>query len=256
MDDPVEAPEDLVQCSNCNKEVAKVNLPMHEVHCQRFLCLCPDCNEAVPKDQLNEHKVEQHTVVRCKKCDMKIQRYKLPDHETDECSERPQSCEFCELELPLSALAEHTVTCGSRTERCPDCRQYVTLKDRTKHAQICSSALSEDGNCNEFQSIYDTMTPEPADNLQDDQKFKNRHFIQGSSDPLSDSESENEEDDKHPGFTFSFQAHRKNKGGGAVKFGDLDQISTCPNCHLALPLQTLKWHENKCKIFKSLDLIN
>lgn len=26
---------------------------------------------------------------------------------------------------------------------------------------------------------------------------------------------------------------------------DQDQISTCPHCHLALPVPTLKWHEVK-----------
>lgn len=57
----------------------------------------------------------------------------------DECSERPQICEFCQLELPLSSLKEHKVSCGSRTERCSDCGQYVKLMDQLDHAQICST---------------------------------------------------------------------------------------------------------------------
>uniref|UniRef100_W5JXN4 XIAP associated factor 1 n=1 Tax=Astyanax mexicanus TaxID=7994 RepID=W5JXN4_ASTMX len=256
MDDPLEAPEELVQCSHCNKEVAKVNLPVHEAHCQRFLCLCSDCDELVPKDQLEEHRVEQHTVVRCKMCDKKMQRYKLPNHETNECRERPQVCEFCELDLPLSALEEHVMTCGSRTERCPDCKQYVTLRDQKKHAQICPSALSEDDSHSEEESTYGAMKPAPINNLQDDQKLKNPYFTAGPSDLVADSgsDSENEENKEPPDFTFS--SHYMSKGGGAAGFGDLDQIRTCPNCHLALPLQTLQWHEEKCKIFESLKLID
>lgn len=57
----------------------------------------------------------------------------------DECSERPQICEFCQLELPLSNLKEHRVPCGSRTERCSDCGLYVKLMDQLNHAQICST---------------------------------------------------------------------------------------------------------------------
>lgn len=40
-----------------------MNLPMHEAHCQRFLCICPDCDEQVPKDHLEEHQQEQHAPV-------------------------------------------------------------------------------------------------------------------------------------------------------------------------------------------------
>lgn len=36
-----------------------------------------------------------------------------------------------------------------------------------------------------------------------------------------------------------------NRGGGASRLDgdDSDQISTCPHCHLALPLLTLRWHQ-------------
>lgn len=102
---------------------------------------------------------------------MKMEKRKLPDHEVNsssyihtlspntkkeklfqtclclsmchfqenECPERDQSCEYCELTLPLSSLKEHIVACGSRTERCEDCNQYVILKDKLQHAQICTS---------------------------------------------------------------------------------------------------------------------
>lgn len=58
----------------------------------------------------------------------------------DECTERPEICEFCQLEQPLSNLKEHQVACGSRTERCSDCGQYVKLMDQLDHPQICSTS--------------------------------------------------------------------------------------------------------------------
>ncbi|XP_036420691.1 XIAP-associated factor 1 isoform X2 [Colossoma macropomum] len=240
--------------NHSNKEVAKVNYSMHEAHCKRFLCLCPDCGDSVPKEQLEEHREEQHTVVRCQKCDEKMQRCKLPDHEKDECSERPQSCEFCNLELPLSALNEHTETCGSRTERCPDCKQYVMLKDRTRHDQICSSALSKDDGSNNDDSIYEDRSV-PADNLQDDQKFGGYLSYNQSGLYVDLSQAGvSEEPEEPPDLNFSFLTQQK-KDSGAAGFGDWDQISTCPHCHLALPLRTLEWHEKKCKIFEILKLI-
>uniref|UniRef100_A0AAR2K0C5 TRAF-type domain-containing protein n=2 Tax=Pygocentrus nattereri TaxID=42514 RepID=A0AAR2K0C5_PYGNA len=255
MDEAVDTTEELELCSHCNKEVAKVNFSMHEAHCKRFLCLCPDCDDSVPKEQLEEHRKEQHTVVRCQKCNKKMQRCKLPDHEKDECSERPQSCEFCNLELPLSALNEHTETCGSRTERCLDCKQYVMLRDQTRHAQICSPALSEDHSSNNDDSINENMKCAPTDNLQDDQKL-GAYLSYDQCDLYGDLRQDlvSEEPEELPDLKFSFLTQQK-KEIGAVGFGDWDQISTCPHCHLALPLRTLEWHEKKCKIFESLKLI-
>ncbi|KAI4902339.1 hypothetical protein NFI96_014073, partial [Prochilodus magdalenae] len=225
-----------------NKEVAKVNFPMHEAHCKRFLCLCPDCGDSVHKDQLEEHKVEQHTVVRCQSCNEKMERCKLSDHETNECKERLQSCEFCELELPLSALKDHTLTCGSRTERCPDCRQYVTLKDKTAHALICSSALYEDDDSKKEELVYENLSGVPEDNLQDDLKF-GAYLTFDRNDLKDDLSQAFLHDEFEEPSDFSFLTHKKKeKGGGAAAFGDWNQINTCPNCHLALPQLTLQWH--------------
>ncbi|KAM6932879.1 XIAP-associated factor 1 [Xenentodon cancila] len=126
-------------CGQCHKEVAEANFALHETHCSRFLCLCPECDEAVPKDQLKEHREEQHSLVKCSKCNKKIERRHLQDHESDECLERLQTCPFCELEVPWKNLDEHTVVCGSRTELCRDCGRYVKLTDWAEHSSVCSA---------------------------------------------------------------------------------------------------------------------
>ena len=62
--------------------------------------------------------------------------------QSDECEARLQCCEFCQLEVPWSSLADHSLTCGSRTELCGDCGRYVTLRDQLEHALICLKADS------------------------------------------------------------------------------------------------------------------
>ncbi|XP_051962550.1 LOW QUALITY PROTEIN: XIAP-associated factor 1 [Xyrauchen texanus] len=109
--------------------IAIKSFDLHERHCKK----------SVPWEQLEEHKAQEHIQVKCGKCNKMMERRQLLDHETDECSERLQICEFCQLELPLSSLMEHSLSCGSRTERCSDCGRYVKLKEQLHHAQICCS---------------------------------------------------------------------------------------------------------------------
>uniref|UniRef100_A0AAY5ETA9 TRAF-type domain-containing protein n=1 Tax=Electrophorus electricus TaxID=8005 RepID=A0AAY5ETA9_ELEEL len=242
-------------------EVAKANLAMHEAHCQRFLCVCPDCDESVAKDQLDDHRVEQHTLVKCKKCNMNMEQQKLGDHETNECPERLRSCEFCELDLPVNSMKEHTVACGSRTELCPDCNQYVMLKDQLHHAQICSSALAEK-HYSKSVALNVCLLKRISVQYKTFKLFPFFFTIQlavlsrdlsdlhtnPSRDPKSDQRSPSD-------LNLSFSVLEKTKKNVATGWADIDQISTCSQCHLALPLRTLQWHESKCKIFESLKLM-
>ncbi|XP_051966577.1 XIAP-associated factor 1-like [Xyrauchen texanus] len=252
--------QEVVLCTHCNKDVAKANFDLHEPHCKRFLCLCPDCDESVPRDQLEEHKAQQHAQVKCGKCNKKMERRQLLDHETDECSERPQICEFCQLELPLSSLMEHSLSCGSRTERCSDCGHYVKLKDQLHHAQICGStpptlkspSPEEDAFGTDEDSIkqcWKCLKYIPTDGL-DKHVLACNHSLQYVRDE--------DVEDPGPGISaadtadFSFSSLQKVKRDNIER--DLDRISTCPLCHLALPMKTLEWHEKKCELHKHLGL--
>ncbi|XP_030633991.1 XIAP-associated factor 1 [Chanos chanos] len=257
------AKDDVTVCKHCKKEVAVSNFELHEPHCQRFLCLCPDCGESVPRDQLDQHREDEHTQVQCVRCRKKMERRDLPDHETDECSERLKCCEFCELELPLSSLMEHSIVCGSRTERCADCGRYVTLKDQSRHAEICSFQI-------QTQDISDLDYDQRDDSQGDMQKKPpvqcDKCFKMVFSDSMEEHErvcdpSSQEEEDLYSDIRqdpnkpdqirtqrsdFSMSDRRKVKESGWLvgKGGDGgDEISTCPYCHLALPIKTLQWHE-------------
>ncbi|KAF7649597.1 hypothetical protein LDENG_00138940 [Lucifuga dentata] len=251
-------------CGQCHKEVAEVNFTLHESHCRRFLCLCPDCDEPIPRDQMKEHREKQHAQVRCSKCNQKMERCHLLDHESEECEERLKCCQFCQLELPWKELEEHSLVCGSRTELCRDCGRYVTLKDQLEHVQTCAGAEAGAGAANTISSPHQKKTL-PVTRRGCEPSFPGEiehelEWVPTSSWDLEEAEfgrkhrkeeEEEEEDDSDFSRELRFmkvssmldRASRWTWGGE-----DPDQISTCPHCDLALPLTTLRWHEVKCQI--------
>uniref|UniRef100_A0A4W5P7L4 XIAP associated factor 1 n=1 Tax=Hucho hucho TaxID=62062 RepID=A0A4W5P7L4_9TELE len=241
-------------CDQCHKEVAVSNFVLHESHCQRLLCLCPDCDEHVPRELLEQHHQDQHSQVKCTKCDRKVESCQLLDHE---CKALLQRCEFCPVELPLSAMAEHSVACGSRTERCSDCGRYVTLRDQPEHAQICPDLYVPDNpspsssNSRRTEVVCKScMRSFPLEEMAEHQLECDLTSEEAEGD-------EDEEDGSHkqeqasPRLTSSMKSALFSAQGRRQE-GEVDQISTCPHCHLALPVVTLRWHEAKCLIHVNL----
>ncbi|XP_044211212.1 XIAP-associated factor 1 [Thunnus albacares] len=254
-------------CGQCHKEVAEANFALHETHCSRFLCICPDCDEAVPREQLDQHREEQHTQVKCSKCNQKMERCHLMDHESDECVERLQSCQYCELELPWKELAGHSLVCGSRTELCRDCNRYVTLKDQAEHRLTCSDADSGSGPSQTASSspnktkitvnCSSCMASFPAEDIEEHELecFTSSRWDYEEAEP-KEKETEDEDDFSRQGAASQLSSTYKATSlsfrprNGPMRDGsDPHQISTCPHCHLALPLITLRWHKEKCQIY-------
>ncbi|XP_040903220.1 XIAP-associated factor 1 [Toxotes jaculatrix] len=231
-------------CGQCHKEVAEANFSLHETHCSRFLCLCPDCDEPVPKEQLNQHREEEHSQVRCSKCHQKMQRCQLMDHESHECVERLQTCQFCELEMPWKELDGHCVVCGSRTNLCRDCNRYVKLRDQPEHSLTCSATDNGSGPPQTTSippnkiKCTGCMASFPAEDIE-------KHKQECVPAPRWDYYKEVEPKEEELSSTFKDRLHSGPWDDG----GDPTQISTCPHCHLALPLFVLRWHEAKCKIY-------
>ncbi|XP_070684965.1 XIAP-associated factor 1 isoform X2 [Pempheris klunzingeri] len=248
-------------CSQCCKEVAKANFALHETHCSRFLCVCPDCDEAVPRQQLKQHREEQHSQVRCSKCNQKMQRCRLVDHESEECVERLQSCQFCTLELRWKELDEHCLACGSRTELCNDCGRYVTLKDLQEHGLTCGSGPPPQttsklppNNTKIPVSCTTCKVSFPAEDIEEHELeciTATRWFDAEEAEP-EEEEREDERDFFSLGtisqLSSTYKSTSLSNGASSDPWGDPNQISTCPHCHLALPLLTLRWHKGKCQI--------
>ncbi|XP_068441529.1 XIAP-associated factor 1 [Clinocottus analis] len=257
-------------CGTCHKDVAEANFSLHETHCRRFLCLCPDCDEPVPREQLDQHREEQHTEVRCSKCHLKMERRHLVDHESDQCEERLQSCCYCELELPRKDLDEHQLVCGSRTELCRDCGRYVTLRDRPGHAAAACSPASGAGGATGDSA----PPPQTAGKLPPKTKTTASCCICLASFPADDveeheleclvatrlrceeekaaEEEEQQDSSSTPWLSRVLQSGSLSGRRGGTEADDPDRISSCPHCHLALPLPTLRWHQVKCRFVINL----
>lgn len=248
-------------CGQCHKEVAEANFALHETHCSRFLSVCPDCGDNVPRDQLTVHREEQHSLVRCSKCHQKMERCHLQDHELEECVERLQSCEFCELELPFKELDEHRAFCGSRTERCPDCRRYVKLSEQSQHHLTCSAAAADDPTQTsttkrQTACCRSCMESFPVEEI--DEHELDCVAVNGGGYDLEEEEEEDRGASWRDTLALS-SGYQRMSMLGAMSRGFLDededededeenQISNCPHCNLALPVLTLRWHQEKCRI--------
>ncbi|XP_039613095.1 XIAP-associated factor 1 [Polypterus senegalus] len=267
----MEAEGETKICKNCKKEVAVTNFSLHIVHCHRFLSICPLCDESVPSDQLEEHRDREHRKVQCIQCRKKIENYKLEIHKLEECLQRMNICPFCDLEMPFCKLSEHKAACGSRTQLCPDCNKYIKLVDEEKHYDDCPAkqqqieqeenedVKKQDANMGVYSfadrgsglehSCWYCMKSIPAAEIKKHERDC-RTFCSPSAGMF---------DDPRP----HFGVHRSTKsppflpwsheGLGMQENDNSDEIRACVNCHLALPTETLKWHEAKCLRYQGQD---
>uniref|UniRef100_A0A3B3QGS4 TRAFD1/XAF1 zinc finger domain-containing protein n=1 Tax=Paramormyrops kingsleyae TaxID=1676925 RepID=A0A3B3QGS4_9TELE len=210
---------DMEENKEDKKDVAAGNFVLHESHCRRFLSLCPDCGEPVSDSYT------QHIYLRClflppPRFQIQLISFLLFPQE-NECEDRLQCCQFCQLQLPFRNLAEHISACGSRTELCPDCNRYVKLQDMDRHLQDLVSKKPRK------LSVWLHTTSALS--------YSSQLECLASSPP---SETEDAEDpDLYQITSFSLQGRKTSKEK------DMGEISTCPLCHLALPQVTLQRHE-------------
>uniref|UniRef100_W5MIJ4 XIAP associated factor 1 n=1 Tax=Lepisosteus oculatus TaxID=7918 RepID=W5MIJ4_LEPOC len=230
-------------CRNCKKEVALSNFALHESHCKRFLCVCPFCDEPVPREQMDQHRDTEHKQVRCPQCHEQMEKWQLEEHQAEQCQERLASCQFCQLQVPLSRLPEHVAPCGSRTERCPDCGSYVQLREQEPklsgatqcHFLCCKESPSE--------LCWYCMKAFPSEQLKEHQRGCDQ-----SSQPSKELQYQL---DPRPHFGVPHSAHSPSFPLWGIRGlswedrvgADEYEIRACSNCHLALPLATLSWHE-------------
>ncbi|XP_037367038.1 TRAF-type zinc finger domain-containing protein 1 [Talpa occidentalis] len=129
-------------CDNCKKEIPVFNFTIHEIHCQRNIGMCPVCKEPFPKSDMEVHMATEHCQVTCK-CNMKLEKRQLQNHEETECPLRPALCQHCDLELSVLKLKDHEDYCGARTELCGSCGRNVMVKDLKTHPEVCGRDRQE-----------------------------------------------------------------------------------------------------------------
>lgn len=129
-------------CSNCKKAIPVANFTIHEIHCNRNIGVCHFCKESVPKSEIKNHIESEHVQVTCK-CNMKMEKCHLEDHEASACPLRPAVCQHCEIELAFNKLQDHKDYCGTRTETCSECGRNVMVKDLKEHPEVCGKEVEE-----------------------------------------------------------------------------------------------------------------
>ncbi|XP_066116631.1 TRAF-type zinc finger domain-containing protein 1 isoform X1 [Saccopteryx bilineata] len=128
--------QDTRLCDNCKKEIPVCNFTIHEIHCQRNIGVCPICKDPLPKSDMETHMAAEHCQVTCK-CNKKLEKRQLKNHEETECPLRLALCQHCDLELSVLKLKDHEDYCGARTELCGNCGRNVLVKDLKTHPEVC-----------------------------------------------------------------------------------------------------------------------
>lgn len=128
--------QDTRLCDNCKKDIPVCNFTMHEIHCHRNIGMCPVCKEPFPKSDMQTHMATEHCQVTCK-CNKKLEKRHLKNHEETECPLRLALCQHCDLELSVLKLKDHEDYCGARTELCGSCGRNVLVKDLKTHPEVC-----------------------------------------------------------------------------------------------------------------------
>uniref|UniRef100_A0A8C8VIX9 TRAF-type zinc finger domain-containing protein 1 n=1 Tax=Pelusios castaneus TaxID=367368 RepID=A0A8C8VIX9_9SAUR len=129
-------------CSNCKKDIPVTNFTIHEIHCSRNIGVCHFCKESIPKSEMRNHIESEHVQVTCK-CNMKMEKCHLEDHEASACPLRPAVCQHCEIELAFNKLQDHEDYCGARTETCSGCGRNIMVKDLKEHPEVCGKEVEE-----------------------------------------------------------------------------------------------------------------
>ncbi|KAJ4781650.1 Ubiquitin fusion degradation protein 1-like protein [Rhynchospora pubera] len=155
--------EDLVECGNCKRHVARRTIVVHEAYCVRHNVVCQyegcgvvlrreesenhahcvKCGRAFQKGEMEKHMKVFHEPTACL-CGIVLEKEEMVQHQTVECPLRLIVCRFCgdmvqaganpdDPRDRLRGLCEHESQCGSRTAPCDSCGRSVMLKDMDLH---------------------------------------------------------------------------------------------------------------------------
>ncbi|XP_026082336.1 XIAP-associated factor 1-like isoform X2 [Carassius auratus] len=203
------------------------------------LVLCTHCKKEVAKANYDLHEPHcKRFLCICPDCDETVPRDQLEEHKTEQHAE--VKCKMCNKKLERRHLLDHEKDeCSERPQissknlvseddtadtdeltmlQCQNCLKYIPSGTLKKHKLLCKQSLK-------FADVED-----------------------------DDSEDENPNAGNARAADFSFSSLQKKKRETEDRNIDLDKISTCPLCHLALPAKTLEWHETKCELYKHLSL--
>lgn len=114
-------------CTNCNRQIPKQSIIMHEIQCKRNNKICQLCQTLVLTQQYQKHFEQFHKEVQCSLCHNNMEAQYLPNHRKRRCAFRRAKCKWCQVEMTMINKRKHQKTCGNRTVPCLQCGQHVPL---------------------------------------------------------------------------------------------------------------------------------
>ncbi|XP_031696782.1 XIAP-associated factor 1 isoform X2 [Anarrhichthys ocellatus] len=243
-----------VRCSKCHLKMERRHLLDHESdECEERLQSCPFCELELPSKDLDEHRLACGSRTElCRDCGRYVTLKDLPGHGAA-CSAANggsgppptaskvvppnKSKEMLDVKLQHKRSYRHVFSIKLRpclgffftaktTARCSRCMASFPVQDIEEHEMVCLLAARLDD---------EEAASEEEEVSEEEDYFTGQRAT--------------------PWLSRCYQAGSQSDGPGrrtGVVAGDPDQISTCPHCHLALPVVTLRWHEVKCQIFINL----
>lgn len=159
--------EDEIECSNCKKNVKKSN-QIHFIQCARNNTLCKKCNTVYKnsEDEKKKHESDFHGEIECPKCHKKVEKFKLEDHEFDECEERIVRCSVCSEGIYFKNKDTHEKECATKTVFCKKCKKDILKKDFSQHPSQCKPK-------EEKKEVIKSKESSPIEDHHFDQDFEN-----------------------------------------------------------------------------------
>ncbi|XDV32176.1 hypothetical protein PO909_003055 [Leuciscus waleckii] len=187
-----------------------------------FLC----SNKEVAKANYDLHEPHcKRFLCKCPDCNDTIPRDQLEEHKTEQHAQ--VKCKMCNKKMERRHLLDH------EKDECSE-RPQISSKDLVSEDDASDTdepTMLQCQNCLRYIS---------SDTLKDHQ-LRCKQILQNA-DYSDDDSDENFKAGNASAPAFSFSALQKTKRERNIDM-DMDKISSCPLCHLALPVKTLEWHE-------------
>jgi hypothetical protein len=97
-----------VQCTMCADSFQRCDMPHHVMVCPNRPTSCDACGETFRKRDLEAHRAVCHEVlVMCDQCEDHMQRFRLSQHQQQDCPKRLVRCDRCDAEVHFFRFSRH-----------------------------------------------------------------------------------------------------------------------------------------------------
>jgi len=101
-----------VQCTMCSDSFQRTDMPHHVMVCPNRPTSCDACGETFRKREMDAHRaVCREVLVECNQCEDHMQRFRLTQHQDQDCPKRLVRCDQCGVMVHFFRFGRHTAEC-------------------------------------------------------------------------------------------------------------------------------------------------